>query len=119
MNRYRTLVLALLAMALLTPAGLYLPDLLKAGPAWGEWGTHDLKRMIGYAPEGMEKTAGAWKAPLPDYALPGQDEASPLRRGALYVLSALAGTALCFGAAWILARRLSVRRGRTDEEGDG
>jgi hypothetical protein len=119
MSRYRTLVLALLSMALLTPVGLFLPYLMKAGPAWGEWGIDELRRMVGYAPEGMERSAGAWKAPLPDYALPGQDEASLLERGASYVLSALAGATLCFGAAWILARRLSAGRGRADEEDGG
>lgn len=119
MRRYRTLVLALVAMALLSPAGLYLPDLMQAGPAWGEWGARDLKRMIGYAPEGVERAAGAWKAPLPDYALPGPGEASPLRRGAAYVLSAMAGAAMCFGAAWLLARRPAARRRSAGKAGGG
>jgi cobalt/nickel transport protein len=38
-------------LALLTPLGIILPQLFKAGPAWGEW----------------ELFPELWKAPLPDY----------------------------------------------------
>jgi len=101
-------VLALLA--LLTPAGLYLPEILKAGSAWGEWGVEEVKTMVGYVPEGMERSAGSWKAPMPDYALPGRDGDSLRRRGLFYILSAFIGVAACGGGTWLLARRLT--RGR-------
>lgn len=38
MKEYRPLVAALVVMALLTPVGIYLPEILEAGGAWGEWG---------------------------------------------------------------------------------
>jgi hypothetical protein len=38
-------------LALLTPLGVILPRLFKAGPAWGEW----------------ELFPKFWKAPIPDY----------------------------------------------------
>lgn len=113
MREYRPLIAGLAVMALLTPLGLYLPEVMKAGGAWGEWGVAEIRKMVGYAPRGMEKSAGAWKAPLRDYALPAQDAARPGRRSAGYVVSALAGAAACGGGAYLLARRLAAR-GRKD-----
>ena len=112
MKEYRALLIALAVMALLTPVGLYFPEIMKAGGAWGEWGVGEVRRMIGYAPREMGKSADAWKAPLPGYALPGQ-EAAPLGRRSLgYVVSALAGAAACGGGAYLAARRLSARKGK-------
>ncbi len=108
MKEYRPLVAALVVMALLSPIGLYLPDILKAGRAWGEWSVHEIRAIVGYAPREMERSAGAWKAPLPDYALPGRAQ-DPLRRRSLaYVLSAFVGIAACGGFAYLLARRLAA-----------
>lgn len=110
MNGYRPLLIALAVMALLTPIGLYLPEVMKAGGAWGEWGVDEVRKMIGYAPREMGRSAEAWKAPLPDYALPGQ-KAAPLGRRSLgYVVSALAGAAACGGAAYLVARQLAERK---------
>src|SRR3972149_4810368 len=72
MREYRNLLIALGVMALLTPIGLYLPQILKAGAAWGEWGIHEVRKMVGYTPAGMEKTADTWKAPMPGYGPPGR-----------------------------------------------
>lgn len=107
MREYRPLVAALVVMALLTPVGIYLPEILKAGGAWGEWGVSEVRKMTGYAPEGMERTAGSWKAPVPDYAQDGGEERSFPRRGLRYLLSALLGVAACGGAAYLLTRRLA------------
>lgn len=118
MRQYRTLLIALLVMALLAPIGLYLPQILKAGSAWGEWGIGEVRRMVGYAPAGMEKTAESWKAPMPDYAPRGRDNASSPVRGFYYLLSAFLGAAVCGAAAWLLARRLA-RRGEGAGNGRG
>ena len=99
-------------LALLSPLGLYLPSLLKAGAAWGEWGVDEVKRAIGYVPAGMEKTAGRWKAPLPNYAPPGPGASTLPRRSAAYILSGFLGLALCGGGAWLLGRWLSGKRRR-------
>jgi len=113
MKEYRPLIIALVVMALLAPVGLYFPEIMKAGGAWGEWGVGEVRKMIGYAPREMEKSAGTWKAPLPDYALPGQETAPRARRSFGYVVSALAGAAACGGGAYLVARRLASK-GRKD-----
>jgi hypothetical protein len=100
----------LLLLAVLTPAGLYLPELFKAGGAWGEWGVEEIQKMIGYAPEGMKKSSDLWKAPLPDYALPGQEGAPVSRLTLPYILSALVGIAACGGVALILGRWLAGKK---------
>lgn len=111
MRPYRGFLLALLVTALLTPVGLYLPEILKAGAAWGEWGVDEVRRMVGYAPEGMERAAKTWKAPVPGYAPPAGGESSLPKRSVRYVLSAFLGAAACGAGAWLLARRLTRRRG--------
>lgn len=111
MSRYRGLLVALLVTALLTPIGLYLPEVLKAGAAWGEWGVGEVRKRIGYAPKEMERSAETWKAPIPGYA-PTEDLGVPRRERSLrYILSAFLGSAACGGAAYLLARRLTRQRG--------
>ena len=110
MTAYRRFWIALAVLALLSPLGLYLPTLFKAGGAWGEWGLEELRQMLGYIPPGMEKTADLWKAPLPDYALPGQ-EGGPLANLSLsYIFSAFLGMALCAGGGYLVTRWLIRRR---------
>jgi cobalt/nickel transport protein len=110
MSEYRRLWIGLLALALLSPVGLYLPSLFAAGAAWGEWGLDEIRQMLGYAPAGMEKSAEIWKAPLPDYALPGQ-EGAPLSRLSLsYIFSAFLGMGICAGGAYLIGRWLARRK---------
>ncbi len=110
MREYRPFLAALAVMALLTPVGLYIPEITKAGRAWGEWGVHEVRALVGYTPREMERSANAWKAPLPDYSLPGEGSAPLKRRSLSYVLSAIAGIAACGGLAYLVARRLAARR---------
>lgn len=121
MSEYRKLWAALIVVALLTPAGIYLPQILKAGTAWGEWGIEEVKRMIGYVPAGMEKEAGRWRAPLHGYAPPAQGERVSPRPGLRYVLSAIAGLAACGGGGYLLARWLAKHGhgARASKPGDG
>ena len=84
-------------LALATPVGL-----LASGTAWGEWGVDELENMgLGFIPQGLEKLAGWWPAPLPDYGYP--------RMGAVigYILSAVVGIALVVFLLWMLGRWLS------------
>lgn len=111
MKEYRPFWIALLAMALVSPLGLYLPEVLEAGGAWGEWSLEEVKRMVGYAPSGMEQLADLWKAPIPDYALPGQEEAPIAHRSLSYILSALLGVGLCGGTTFVVTRWLTKREG--------
>lgn len=110
MKEYRRLWIPLLVLALLSPVGLYLPSLLQAGAAWGEWGLEEIRQMLGYVPVGMEKTADLWKAPLPDYALPGQAGAPLSRLSLSYILSALLGMGVCASGAYLIGRRLARRK---------
>ena len=110
MREYRNFWIALLILAVLTPVGLYLPHILKAGSAWGEWGIAEVKEMIGYSPAGMEREAGRWKAPLPEYALPGEGKAPLSRQSLSYILSAVVGIAACGAGGYLLARWLRRRR---------
>ena len=109
MKTYRPFWIALLVMALVSPLGLYLPELLRAGAAWGEWSLEEVKSMVGYVPSGMERLADLWRAPIPDYALPGQEEAPLAQRSLSYILSALLGIGLCGGAAFAMTRWLTKR----------
>ncbi len=116
MREYRNLLIALGVMALLTPVGLYLPQILKAGGAWGEWGIDEVKKMVGYAPAGKERTSDAWKAPMPDYAPPGGGNDSSPTQGFYYLVSAFLGIFACGGVAYLLARLLTGR-GRPPTDG--
>jgi cobalt/nickel transport protein len=111
MKHYRPFWIALVAMALASPIGLYLPEVLRAGTAWGEWSVEEVQRLVGYTPSGMEKLAEFWRAPMPDYALPGQGEAPLARRGLSYILSAVVGIGLCGTTAYVLTAWLTRRKG--------
>jgi len=109
MKESRAFWIALLALALVSPLGLYLPELMRAGTAWGEWSLEEIRQMVGYVPAGMQQLNDVWKALLPDYALPGQDEAPLAHRSLAYILSALLGIGLCGAATYILTRRLTKK----------
>lgn len=111
MTNYRPFWFALIVMALASPLGLYLPELLEAGAAWGEWSLEEVKRMVGYAPSGMEQISDLWKAPVPDYAFRGQEDAPRAHRSLSYIFSALLGIGLCGGTALALTRWLTKREG--------
>jgi hypothetical protein len=105
-REYRAFWIALLVLAVATPLGLLLPELMKAGGAWGEWGMEEVKQMVGYAPAGMRRLSDFWNAPIPNYALLGRDEAPIVYRSLFYILSALLGIGLCGGAMYLLTRWL-------------
>ena len=111
MKKYRPFWIAVLVMALASPLGLHLPDLVGAGAAWGEWSLEEVARMVGYAPSGMERLADLWRAPIPDYALSGQKETPRFHRSLSYILSALLGVGLCGGTAFVVTRWLTRKEG--------
>jgi len=105
--------IGLAALVVLSPLGLILPATFGAGSAWGEWSGEEMEKLVGYLPSGMARLADLWKAPMPDYALRGQEHA-PL--GALslsYVVSGLLGVAAVVGLAILLGKALA-RRERSD-----
>jgi len=93
---------------LLSPLGVVLPALFNAKGAWGEWDLDEIEKIIGFVPEGMKRLARVWKAPLPDYAVPGQSRG--LAGESLgYILTAVIGVAVTAGAMYLLAKILSRR----------
>jgi hypothetical protein len=112
MTTVRKLWVGIGILALLSPLGLLIPKLLGAGGAWGEWGTDEIRTITGYIPAGMKRLADRWKAPLPEYALPGQSN-DLLRESLAYVLAGIIGIAFTAGAMYILTKLLT-RKDRTD-----
>lgn len=95
-------------LVLLSPLGLILPALFGAGGAWGEWSLEEVKKLVGYAPKGMEKLSRLWKSPLQNYAVPGQRDG--LLHGSLgYIVAAVVGIAVTAGIAYLLAKILGRR----------
>jgi hypothetical protein len=105
---HKKLLGGLVAMALLSPIGLVLPQWFGSGDAWGEWGTETLEKMLGYAPEGLKRMADLWKAPVADYQFWGE-QASGTVQTASYILSGLLGILLVGGFAVIIAKALKNR----------
>lgn len=103
---YRLLWLALGALVVLTPLGLWIPTLLGGGSAWGEWSTGELQATLGYVPRGLQGLQNAWTSMFPDYTVPGLTGAVGESVG--YVIAAVAGVAVVgligAGVAWLLAR---------------
>ena len=94
-KKLRNLIIALLAIAIITPIGL-----IAAGETFGEWSGDELVEKIGYAPQGI---ATLWNAPLSDYGIPGLDSSVG------YVLSALIGIVLCVGVVYFLGKLIARR----------
>jgi cobalt/nickel transport protein len=94
-------------LAVISPVGLILPQKLNAGSAWGEWGTDEIKGLIGYIPSGLEKISSIWNAVLPDYAFKGWGEKVIGHQSFAYIISAIVGIALCIGAMWLIGKLLA------------
>ncbi len=103
------IAVGLLVLVFLTPLGLYLPAKFGAGSAWGEWSAEEIASISGFVPRQLERLSSIWQAPMPDYAMKGQ-ESAPLHSLSLsYILSGLIGAALLAAAVFALCR-LYARR---------
>lgn len=89
----RPLWAALIIMIILTPLGL-----LAAGTPWGEWGVEEVKTLVGYVPEGMQRLAGAWEGVMPGYGMGG------ISNVLAYILSALLGSIAVVTVIYLLGR---------------
>lgn len=113
----RRLVIGLLVLAVLTPIGLWLPELYKAGAAWGEWGSDELKEMVGYVPKGMQGLENLWtKTILAGYGVSGWT--SPFLAALGYIISALLGIAVVGGLGFLLGRVLASKEDGSEEPKD-
>jgi cobalt/nickel transport protein len=101
--------IGLAVFIVLSPLGLLAP-----GTAWGEWGSYEVKELIGYAPKGMAGIAEIWHAPFPDYSFSGWEEVPFLQSAGAYIFSAVFGVAVIIGLSYLLGRLLAKK-----EEGNG
>jgi hypothetical protein len=93
-------------LIVLSPLGLILPGHFKAGGAWGEWGADEMKALVGYIPEGLEKLSNLWSAPIPDYAFQGWQDKPLSNLSIAYIFSAFVGVAACASLLYILGKLL-------------
>jgi len=98
---YRKFAIGLALLIILTPLGL-----LAVGETFGEWSAEEIEEKIGFVPPGLEEISNFWKAPLPDYALPGGTE-STTTAAATYILSALIGVVICGGLLYLAGKRVA------------
>jgi len=93
-------------LIVLSPLGLLLPEHFKSGSAWGEWGTGQMRQLVGYVPKGLEKLSNLWRAPIPDYAFNGWKDQSLPALSLAYVFSAVIGILICVVVVFILGKFL-------------
>jgi hypothetical protein len=96
-------------LVMLLPAGLILPELLKAGGAWGEWGVEEIEKIAGYVPHGLKKLSELWEAPIPDYAFLGWDKGLKSYIG--YIFSGIIGAALVIGVSILIGKIFTGKNG--------
>ncbi len=112
MSLAKKLAIAIVVLALLAPVGLSLPELARAGSAWGEWGADEIREIAGYVPEGLARMSGLWRAALPDYSFPGWESRGIAAKSLAYVVSALVGIVLCAAVAFLLGKLLARKGDR-------
>ena len=86
-------------LVILTPIGLIIPEHFKTGSAWGEWGSDEIKKLVGYVPRGLEKLSSLWTATIPDY---GTSKVS-------YILSAILGIIIVIGLTFLIGKFLGKK----------
>jgi cobalt/nickel transport protein len=107
MSTIKKLWIGLGILIVLSPIGLILPDRFMAGSAWGEWGSDEMKELVGYIPKGLEKLSSLWNAPMPDYAFKGWEEKGLSQLSLAYIVSAIAGIAIIVIAVMFIGKLLA------------
>jgi hypothetical protein len=101
--------LGILLLVVLSPLGLILPEYFKAGSAWGEWGSEEVRSFLGYIPRGLEKLSALWRAPIPDYVFRGCEKKGLFFLSFAYIISAVIGIAVIFIAVSFIGRKLTKK----------
>ena len=78
-------------LIIVSPIGILAPEWLKAGGAWGEWSAAEIKGLVGYIPQELERLSEMWKAPMPDYSLEAEGDQALEAKSAVYILSGIVG----------------------------
>lgn len=97
-------------LIILSPLGIILPEHFKAGSAWGEWGTDEIRQLVGYVPKGLAKLSSLWNAPISGYTFGVCQEKGLLFLSFSYILSAILGILICIGLTLLLGKFLSKKR---------
>jgi len=95
--KYRKLIYVLIGLILLTPLGL-----LTTYTSWGEWSKEEIKKMIGYLPQGLNKLADIWTGVLPDYQHPSAS--SLFAQSIFYIISAVLGAVIIYALLTVLLK---------------
>jgi hypothetical protein len=103
----KRILLILLILCFLTPAGILLPAYFNAGDAWGEWSAETVKELVGYVPKGLAKYTDSWKAPLAGYSVKSKNPSLSHRSG-YYLVAGIAGATLTY-ISMLLISGLIVR----------
>lgn len=101
--------IGIVALIILSPLGLILPQHFKAGSAWGEWGVDEIQKLAGYIPKGLEKLSSLWNAPVPDYAFHGWEEKGLSRLSFAYIISAILGIVIIVTAVLLIGKILAKK----------
>ncbi len=102
-NTQKKLWIGLAILIVLTPLGL-----LAEGTAFGEWGSEELQKELGYVPSGVEHGENLWHSLFPDYTVAGF-EGSFLYSSIGYILSAVIGIALIYIVTIALGKIIAKR----------
>jgi len=100
-SKLKPVYLVLLFLLVLCPLGL-----LTTGTAWGEWGVHEIKNMIGFVPKGMVH-GFSFSSMLPNYNIPALAS-----KTVAYIVSAVTGVVLImamFGIFMIFKRTITKK----------
>jgi len=101
--------IGIVALIIISPLGLLLPEHFKAGSAWGEWGASEMQKLVGYIPRGLEKLSSLWNAPIPDYAFKGWEEKGLPSLSFAYIISAVIGIAIIVAVILIIGKILTKK----------
>jgi hypothetical protein len=96
----RNLTIGLVVLMILAPLGL-----LAVGETFGEWSPEELQEKLGFIPKGLEQIAPFWKAPVPDYAMPGDESETGMV--AAYYISAIIGVVVCGGLLYLVGKKIA------------
>jgi hypothetical protein len=109
MKTYKKYIIAIGVLIVLSPLGLIVPDLFKAGNAWGEWSVESIKKQIGFEPSGMKKDAAIYSAPVPDYNLGKEDDPLP-KLSLSYIMSGLIGIGIILILTFVTVKLMSRKQ---------
>jgi hypothetical protein len=105
-NTQKKLWIGLAILIILAPLGL-----LAEGTAFGEWGSEELQKELGYIPSGIIVGENLWHSIFPGYTVAGF-EGNFLQSAIGYILSAIIGVGLIYLVTLALGKFLAKR----DEE---